>query len=57
MAAAAVPPDSVIRQLTVEEGGGAVGHAGGSVPGYAAVTACWMGSFTVLSGGTVGRPG
>ena len=56
-AAAAVPPDSVIRQLTVEEGGGAQSvMLAGSVPGYAAVVGLLDGLVHRLSDGTVGRP-
>ena len=57
-AAAAVPPDSVIRQLTVEEDGGAeTVLLAGTVPGYAAVVGLLDGLIHRLSGGTVGRPG
>ena len=57
-AAAAVPPDSVIRQLTVEEDGGAeTVLLAGAVPGYAAVVGLLDGLIHRLSGGTVGRPG
>lgn len=57
-AAAAVPPDSVIRRLTVEEDGGAeTVLLAGTVPGYAAVTGLLDGLVYRLSGGTVGRPG
>jgi len=57
-AAAAVPPDSVIRQLTVEEDGGADSVLlAGSVPGYAAVVGLLDGLIYRLSEGTVGRPG
>jgi hypothetical protein len=57
-AAAAVPPDSVIRQLTVEEDGGAeTVLLAGTVPGYAAVVGLLDGLIYRLSGGTVGRPG
>jgi hypothetical protein len=57
-AAAAVPPDSVIRQLTVEEDGGAeTVLLAGTVPGSAAVAGLLDGLIYRLSGGTVGRPG
>jgi hypothetical protein len=57
-AAAAVPPDSVIRQLTVEEDGGAeTVLLAGNVPGSAAVAGLLDGLIYRLSGGTVGRPG
>ena len=57
-AAAAVPPDSVIRQLTVEEGGRAQSvMLAGSGPGYAAVIGLLDGLIHRLSEGTVGRPG
>ena len=57
-AAAAVPPDSVIRQLTVEEDGGAETVVlAGTVPGYAAVVGLLDGLIHRLSGGTAGRPG
>jgi len=57
-AAAAVPPDSVIRQLTVEEDGGTeTVLLAGTVPGYAAVVGLLDGLIHRLSGGTVGRPG
>jgi hypothetical protein len=57
-AAAAVPPDSVIRQLTVEEDGSAeTVLLAGTVPGYAAVVGLLDGLIHRLSGGTVGRPG
>ena len=57
-AAAAVPPDSVIRQLTVEEDGGAeTVLLAGAVPGYAAVVGLLDGLIYRLSEGTVGRPG
>jgi hypothetical protein len=48
----------VIRQLTVEEGGGAQSvMLAGSVPGYAAVVGLLDGLIHRLSEGTVGRPG
>jgi hypothetical protein len=57
-AAAAVPPDSVIRQLTVEQDGSAeTVLLAGTVPGYAAVIGLLDGLIYRLSGGTVGRPG
>jgi hypothetical protein len=56
-AAAAVPPDSVIRQLTVEEDGGAeTVLLAGTVPGYTAVVGLLDGLIHRLSGATVGRP-
>jgi hypothetical protein len=54
----AVPPDSVIRELTVEEDGGAETVVlAGTVPGYAAVVGLLDGLIYRLSGGTAGRPG
>ena len=53
-----VPPDSVIRQLTVEQDCGAQSvMLAGSAPGYAAVTGLLDGLIHRLSEGTVGRPG
>jgi hypothetical protein len=55
-AAAAIPPDSVIRQLTMEEDGGAeTVLLAGTVPGYAAVVGLLDGLIYRLSGGAVGR--
>jgi hypothetical protein len=57
-AAAAVPPDSVICRLTVDEDGGSeTVLLAGAVPGYAAVAGLLDGLIYRLSGGTVGRPG
>ena len=57
-AAAAVPPDSVIRQLTVEQDSSAeTVLLAGTVPDYAAVVGLLDGLIYRLSGGTVGRPG
>jgi hypothetical protein len=56
-AAAPVPPDSVIRRLTVEQGGAArTVLLAGEVPGYAAAAGLLDGLVHRLSEGTVGRP-
>jgi hypothetical protein len=56
--AAMVPPDSVIRRLTVDaDGGSETVLLAGAVPGYAAVVGLLDGLVYRLSSGTVGRPG
>jgi hypothetical protein len=57
-AAAAVPPDSVIRRLAVEQDGTAESVLlAGAVPGYARVVSVLESLIHRLSEGTVGPPG
>lgn len=57
-AAGAVPPDSVIRRLTVERDGAAESVLlAGDVPGYAGVVGLLESLIHRLSEGSVGRPG